>query len=49
MDDSTSVVESFNSPPQKVTLENGIALSGVEADANATQDEQPFVSVRESD
>jgi len=49
MDDSTSVVESSNSPPQKVTLENGIALSGVEADANVTRDEPPIVNVRESD
>ena len=49
MDDSTSVVESSNSPPQKVTIENVIALSGVEADANVTRDEQLFVNVRESD
>lgn len=49
MDDSISIVESFNPPPPKVTLEKDIALSGVEAVANVTRDEQPFVGVRESD
>ena len=43
MDDSISIVESFNPPPPKVTLEKDIALSGVEAVAHVTRAEQPFV------